>query len=391
MGATANLETKTISVQPGEVASVRIRVQNTGQVVDEFTLQVLGDAAGWALVAPPTVSLFPGKDEIATVTFRPPKTAQTKSGVVPFGIRVQSREDPPGSVVEEGSLSVGTFGDAGAELVPRTSRGSRSATHEVAVDNRGNAQMAVALSAGDKDKVLEFTVKPASLLVAPGTAGFARVRVRPKQSFWTGPPKSKAFQVLVRPEGQPPITLDGSMTQGPLLAPWMIPAALGVVGLLIAAVILWFVLVKPAIQSAAIAAVTTPSASQGGGGANPSAGPSSAPSVAPTSGPANAGNFALRLSQPGPTGYKVPAAATLYITDIIFQDPESSPGSSKGTVSLERSGVPLLVENLDNFRDLDYHFVTPITLNPGQTLSMVVNCPSGCGSVSVYVDGYQRG
>lgn len=269
MGALANLETKTISVQPGAVASVRIRVQNTGQVVDEFTLQVLGDAAGWALVAPPTISLFPGKDEIATVTFRPPKAAQTKSGSVPFGIRVQSREDPPGSVVEEGTLSVGTFGDTGAELVPRTSRGSRGATHEVAVDNRGNAQLAVALSAGDKDKVLEFTVRPASLLVAPGTAGFARVRVRPKQSFFTGAPKSKAFQVLVQPEGQPPITLDGSLTQGPLLAPWMIPAALGVVGLLIAAVILWFVLVKPAIQTAAINAVTTPSASQGGGGATP--------------------------------------------------------------------------------------------------------------------------
>ena len=111
----------------------------------------------------------------------------------------------------------------------------------------------------------------------------------------------------------------------------------------------------------------------------------------PSGGTTNAGNFALRLSQPGPTTYKVPPATTLSLTDIVFQDPESSPGSSKGTVTLERDGVALLVENLDNFRDLDYHFVTPITLSAGQTLSMVVNCPSGCPSVSIYVDGYQRG
>jgi hypothetical protein len=30
-------------------------------------------------------------------------------------------------------------------------------------------------------------------------------------------------------------------------------------------------------------------------------------------------------------------------------------------------------------------------LASGQTLSMVVNCPSGCPSVSIYVDGYQKG
>ena len=129
----------------------------------------------------------------------------------------------------------------------------------------------------------------------------------------------------------------------------------------------------------------------GGGGGNPSPAPSSGTLPSPTTGGANAGNFSTRLAQPGFTSYKVPAATTLYVTDIVFQDPESSPGASKGTVTLQRDGISLLVENLDNFRDLDYHFVTPLTLNAGQTLSMVLNCPSGCPSVSIYVDGYQRG
>ena len=389
MGATANLETKTLSVQPGGEASVRIRIQNSGTVVDEFMLQVLGDAAAWTTATPPTVSLFPGNDQIATITFRPPKTSQTRSEQIPFGIRVQSREDPAGSVVEEGTVSVGVFGDTTAELIPRNSRGSRSVTHQVAVDNRGNGPIQVGFTAGDQDKLLEFAVKPASLIVTPGAAGFARVQVRPRQLFWRGAPKSKAFQVLVQPEGQPPIVLDGSVVQGPLLAPWMIPAGAAVVALLIAAVLAWFLLLKPAIVSAARDAVVTPPSSQGGGG-NP-AGTTPGASAPPTSSTTNAGDFSMRLSQSGPVSYKVPPATTLSITDIVFQDPEGSPGTSHGTVTLERDGVALLVENLDNFRDLDYHFVTTITLNPGQTLSLVTNCPSGCPAGSIYVDGYQRG
>jgi hypothetical protein len=390
VGATANLETKTISVPPGGEASVRIRIQNSGTVVDEFTLQVLGDAASWATATPPVVSLFPGNDAIATITFRPPRTSQTRSGQIPFGIRVQSSQDPAGSVVEEGAVSVGTFADTTAELIPRNSRGSRGATHQVAVDNRGNGPLNVAVSAGDQDKLLELTPRPASLVIAPGTAGFVRLHVRPRQMFWRGQPKSRAFQVLVQPEGQPPITLDGSLVQGPLLAPWMIPAAAGAAALLIAAVLAWFFLLKPAIQTAARDAVATPPAGQGGSG-NPTGGSTPGATAAPTGSTTNAGNFSMRLSGSGPSSYKVPPATTLSITDIVFQDPESSPGTSKGTVTLERDGVALLVENLDNFRDLDYHFVTPITLNAGQTLSMVTNCPSGCPAVSIYVDGYQRG
>ncbi len=391
MGATANLETKALNVEPGAEANVRIRIQNTGQVVDEFSIEVLGDPAPWATVNPPTVPLFPGKDAIATITFRPPRTPQTTAGQMHFGVRVQSREDPAGSVVEEGTLAVGTYAESSAELVPKNSRGSRTGVHQLALDNRGNGSMRAALSAGDQDKLLEFSFSPASLVVAPGTAGFARLRVRPRQTFWRGSPKSKAFKVLVQPEGQLPINLDGSMVQGPLLAPWMIPVALGVVALLIAGALLWFLAVKPGIESVARNAVATPSpqGGGGGGGGGGKASPSAGPSVAPTSGAASA-NFSTRL-QGGVTQYKVPPATTLYITDIVFQDPESSPGTAKGTVTLARDGIALLVENLDNFRDLDYHFVTPITLNAGQTLSMVVNCPSGCPAASIYANGYLKG
>jgi hypothetical protein len=124
-----------------------------------------------------------------------------------------------------------------------------------------------------------------------------------------------------------------------------------------------------------------------GGGASP---PPSTPN--PGSGGSNGQStgqsFARRLDQSGGgrNQYKVPAGTTVSITDVVFQNP----GGDHGTVMLQRDGTTLLVENLDNFRDLDYHFVSPITASGNQTIQMAVQCPNGCPSAGIYVNGIER-
>ena len=65
MGAAASIEPRAVTVAPGTEASVTVRLRNTGTVVDQMTIEVLGDAAGWSTVVPPTLSLFPGADGVA--------------------------------------------------------------------------------------------------------------------------------------------------------------------------------------------------------------------------------------------------------------------------------------------------------------------------------------
>src|SRR5437867_2027433 len=131
MGAAATLLERSVAVEPGGEAAVRVRVRNAGPVVDQFALQVLGGAAAWAIVEPPSLSLFPGAEEVATVRFRPARSSGVAAGDMPFGVRVVSHEDPDAAVVEEGTLRVGAFHQTAADLVPRNSRGSRSAAHEL--------------------------------------------------------------------------------------------------------------------------------------------------------------------------------------------------------------------------------------------------------------------
>ncbi len=73
MGATALLSEESLSVEPGGETRCEIRVRNTGSIVDQYTLEVLGDTATWVHLEPGTLSLFPGDEGVASLAFRPPR------------------------------------------------------------------------------------------------------------------------------------------------------------------------------------------------------------------------------------------------------------------------------------------------------------------------------
>src|SRR5437868_11279706 len=116
MPATVDLLTQDHAVAPGNSVTTTIRLTNTGRIVDELTLEILGDAAPYATVEPAVVPLFPGARADATVTFRPPRATLPLAGAVPYAIRVRSREDRTFSVVVEGTLSIGVFLEINAHL-----------------------------------------------------------------------------------------------------------------------------------------------------------------------------------------------------------------------------------------------------------------------------------
>ena len=403
MGATASLTPNELTVEPGSAVTCQIRVRNTGHVVDQFTLEVLGEALAWASVDPPTLSLLPDGEGSATVTFAISRGFEVAAGTYPFAVKATSKEDPAGSVTEEGTLVVGTLRDMFIELLPRTARARRAAQYEVAVDNRGNQRLNANLSAVDPNNALRFRLGAPALVADPNTATFSKLAVAPVRRFWKGPSKTHSFQVLADAPPGPPITAEGVLLQEALLPPWLWKALLLLLALLILAAILWFALLKPAITSAARKAVAVPLAQQAAqtaaikkaqaaqaGAQNQQAAAvkqlqQQAHSVSPTFTPLPVGGVTVtsvttvdgRLSASVPAGqsssaasYTVPTGATLAITDLILENP----AGDSGTLSLEQNSVPLLQINLDNFRDLDYHFVSAPELSSGQRLVLAVTC-----------------
>ena len=59
MSASATIPPTPLTVEPGSEVSVFVQVRNTGEIVDKYTLEVLGEAAQWAKLDPPDLSLCP--------------------------------------------------------------------------------------------------------------------------------------------------------------------------------------------------------------------------------------------------------------------------------------------------------------------------------------------
>src|SRR6266545_3208513 len=251
MSTSANLDSTSVSIDPGSEAVVPLQIRNDSGIVEAYQLEVVGVPAQWTVVEPAAVSLYPGNATTARVLFRPPRSAQVPAGELPFGIRVIPTENPHQTVVPEGIVQILPFTETSAEITPRNSRGRLAGKHRVAIDNRGNVPLPVMLTGTDPNDALEYSLRPESSNVGPGHADFANLKVRSRKRVWTGQPITHPFQVAVAPSGGVPVVLDGTYVQEPLIPRWLGRAILALIALAVALAALWFLVVKPAAQSAA--------------------------------------------------------------------------------------------------------------------------------------------
>lgn len=239
MAGVVVLEPVSIAVVPGETAVTSVRVRNTGAVVDQFTVSVVGQPAAWTTVAPIVISLFPGAEGTVNLHVAPPRAPGVGLGPVPFGVRVVAASDADLSVVEEGEVDLRPFVDLTAKLTPRTTETKRRARHEVLLDNRGNASVEAEIEAGDPDEHLAFDVRPRLVTVEGGHTARVALNVAARTGFARGPQKHRPFQVAVTAGAdRPPILLDGALVQKGSMPKFVVPLITAVVLLGAAALVL---------------------------------------------------------------------------------------------------------------------------------------------------------
>ena len=418
MAVSASLSVARVDVAPGSRATAKLTLRNTGSVVDEFRIEILGPAAAFTTASPETVPLFPGAEATVELTFAPLLDSKTATGEIDVAVKVTSKEDPDGSAVEELVVYVGGFSDAFAELVPRTIRGARSAKTELAIDNRGNARIEASATGLEADGALRFEIEPPGFGVDPGAANFARVEVRPNKRFLRGPDRTYPFKVVSETKGSGTLTADGMFVQRAILPHWLVRALLALLLALIALALLWQFAFKPVVRSAAknaakadvsqaavdaaklaVAAVDNGKGSgaragAGAGGDTTAAGsgPGSGSPSDTTGAGASAGaggdgtgddgrggtSTAKRIevevaSNETKSGDWTPAedkAKQFNLTDIVLQNPKGD----TGLLRVKRGGDILLESALENFRDLDFHFVAPYVYKSGEKLTIEIVC-----------------
>src|SRR5688500_15038170 len=76
MTTVATLTPPDLRIAPGTETRCTVSIQNRGEIVEGYHLEVLGDAANWATVTPTQVQVYPGTQATAEVTFRLPRGAK---------------------------------------------------------------------------------------------------------------------------------------------------------------------------------------------------------------------------------------------------------------------------------------------------------------------------
>ncbi len=262
-----SLDPAAVTVDPGGSATVRLRVRNTGDTVEEYRLSLVGTPAGWSRVEPDVLRLYPGSEGTAEVSFAPPRSPDAAAGPAPFGIRVEPREQPGSRDVVEGQVTITPFSEIRAELLPPTVVGRFRGRASIAVDNLGNTPLTATLTARDDADRLIFDTDPTAIQVAPGRAAFARLTVRPQHVRWTGPAQPHPLTVLVRRSGDEKAhELPGSFDQRPVLPRWLLTFGSVLAALAVAFVVFWFSF-SPKLDGSArenVAAAEPDPAPQGG-------------------------------------------------------------------------------------------------------------------------------
>ncbi|MFD9306730.1 hydrolytic protein [Streptomyces sp. NPDC060048] len=401
------LDIPRVSVTPGGTASTSLTVRNDSDIVEAYRLEVLGDCAAWAAVEPERVSLYPGTSETVTIRLTPPRSSQVRAGDVPLAVRVLPTEHPESVRVPETTVHVEEFRELRAESAPKRRRGWLRGRYRLAVRNEGNSAVRLALTPGQPGEELRFDFRPAAPKLEPGESAEVVLRVRTGKPVWFGAPVAWPFTVEVAEAGdgedgkerpEPDAVrapLEVEFVQIPIFPTWL----LAVLAALLALLLAWFMLVRPAVRSTAKEAADevvqkrpTPSADvngqapgadvadqPGGGGKSPRPGTGAGGAGAAGAG-AGGGAVAQQSSatidlqtgggQTKTGAYTVPAGKAFGITDIVVANFQGD----EGVVTISFGDRKITTIALETFRNQDYHWVTPISIAESQTVTVQVTC-----------------
>ncbi|MFI1414945.1 RICIN domain-containing protein [Streptomyces sp. NPDC020707] len=250
MSLWTSLEPASATVDPGGSTTVRLRLRNTGDVVDEYRFEAVGGLAPWTVVEPQTLRLYPGTTGSVDVTFAPPRTPDATAGPNPYAIRITPTEHPEATTVPEGNLTITPFTEIRAELVPPTVKGRFRGRPKLAVDNLGNTKLTASVSGSDNGDQLSYDIHPSNVQIEPGRAAFVKTTLKPRQISWFGSKESRPYTLAVQRSGVGPLDVEGTYIQKSFLPRWL-ATFLGIfMALAITFVMLW-IAYKPNVRSTA--------------------------------------------------------------------------------------------------------------------------------------------
>jgi hypothetical protein len=225
-----------IEVEPGATpAEATVTLQNLGNVVEQYTAEVVGLDPEWFTAPVASVALFPQDRDQLHLTFHPPRRAGVKAGTYPFKVVVRARSGAQEESVE-GILDVRGFAVYRLDITPRRQT-ARTGRFRLQVANTGTADVTLAVEGRDQEEACRFKLgKDGTLRVAAAGSAELPLAIIPRSRPWVGADRTYDFTLSARPvdaRGEPQATT-GQFIYHPFLPSWQPVRRIGLIlGLLL--------------------------------------------------------------------------------------------------------------------------------------------------------------
>jgi uncharacterized membrane protein len=207
-GLAAELSATAVQVWPGRETLLEVRVLNTGNVRDSYTLATEGVPVAWVgAVASPETTLGPDRSSVVPLSVIPPVASKAGESFT-MSVLVASRGNSSYHQRLPFTVSVGHIYGVKSELVKesRSIFPGKSAVHQFNVTNTGNGQDTYTVDVGGLPPGWTVELSDAQLLLEDNVTRVVSVTVKaPEQALMN---EMATLDILVSSQGGTALSLD---------------------------------------------------------------------------------------------------------------------------------------------------------------------------------------
>ncbi len=179
----ALMEPSVLKVAAGvEIAGATLEIQNTGSIVDKFSLEIEGLPGNWYSFSSPSVALMPHAKEQVQVSFHPPKVPGVASGSYPFAVTLRSQSLPQDSASVTAQLEILPSVNYVVSVKPYRKLCRRKCTLQIQITNKDVSDALLFLDVTDIENGLRFQVENDSPVVPPWQTVDIPTTARPRRN-----------------------------------------------------------------------------------------------------------------------------------------------------------------------------------------------------------------
>lgn len=230
-----------VRVDAGSSMTMTLEVENDSDLVDHFTIQVIGLDEDWYQPPPQTLYLMPKTRDTAQITFKPPRKPSSKAGSHPFEVRATARAQGLQSAAKQATLIINPYQNYISAIEPQRIK-KRKGRVDLTIENRGNTFATFDISARDREELLNYKLGKKQFVLQPGEKEHIPIDISAKKFILLGQASSTGFEVSVKPqeEGSASQLHNGDLVNPALLPMWLLGlfglSLMGLVALAVTAV-----------------------------------------------------------------------------------------------------------------------------------------------------------